>query len=96
MVKTNITFVTAFMNIYETPFQNKDVEWRFRHFKKIAETGIQLGVFCSPDCSEYMEQLVAEFPNDLRLSLSLLRSFSFSLFIKPFPVLLEYSLQFLK
>jgi hypothetical protein len=63
MEKTSITFVTAFMNIYDTPFQNKDVEWRFRHFKKIAETGIQVGVFCSPDCSEYMEQLVTEFPN---------------------------------
>jgi hypothetical protein len=63
MAKTSITFVTAFMNIYNTPFQNKDVEWRFRHFKKIAETGIQLGVFCSHDCAEYMEQLVAEFPN---------------------------------
>jgi hypothetical protein len=63
MGKTSITFVTAFMNIYNTFFQNKDVEWRFRHFRKIAETGIQIGVFCSPDCSDYMEQLIIEFPN---------------------------------
>lgn len=63
MVESSITFVTAFMNIYDTPFQNKDVEWRFRHFKKIAETGIQISVFCSPDCSEYMEQLLVEFSN---------------------------------
>ena len=63
MAKSNVTFVTAFMNIYNTPFQNKDVEWRFRHFKKIAQTGIQLGVFCSPDCAEYLEKLLIEFPN---------------------------------
>ena len=63
MNQSNITFVTAFMNIYQTPFQNKDVELRFRHFKKIAETGIQLAVFCSPDCSEYMNELIREFPN---------------------------------
>lgn len=61
--RTNVTFVTAFMNIYQTPFQNKDVEWRFRHFKKIAETGIQLAVFCSPDCLEHMNTLMQEFPN---------------------------------
>lgn len=61
MNQSNITFVTAFMNVYRTPFQNKDVE--FRYFKKIAETGIQLAVFCSPDCSEYMNELIREFPN---------------------------------
>jgi hypothetical protein len=58
-----ITFVTTFMNIYEVPFQNKDVEWRFRYFRKLAETGIQLSVICSPDCSQYMEEITAEFPN---------------------------------
>ena len=63
MNKTNITFVTAFMNIYETPFQNKDVEWRFRHFRKIAQLGIQITAFCSPDCKEVMESLTFEFPN---------------------------------
>lgn len=61
--QSNITFVTAFMNIYDTPFQNKDIEWRFQHFKKIAKTGIQLAVFCSPDCSEYMDKLINEFSN---------------------------------
>ena len=60
---TSTTFVTAFMNIYDTPFQNKDVEWRFRHFKKIADTGIQLAVFCSPDCIDYMEEFKQNYPN---------------------------------
>jgi len=58
-----ITFVTAYMNIYETPFQNKDAEWRFRHFRKIAETGVQLSVICSPDCEQAIEHLAQEFPN---------------------------------
>jgi hypothetical protein len=61
MNQSTITFVTAFMNVYQTPFQNKDVE--FTYFKKIAETGIQLAVFCCPDCSEYMNELIREFPN---------------------------------
>jgi IMP cyclohydrolase len=60
---SKITFVTAYMNIYTTPFQNKDAEWRFRHFRKIAETGIQLSVICSPDCSQAIETFALEFPN---------------------------------
>jgi hypothetical protein len=65
VAKSCITFVSAFMNIYNnnTLYQNKDVEWRFRHFKKIAQTGIQLVVFCSPDCASYMDTLLVEFPN---------------------------------
>ena len=60
---TSLTFVTAFMNIYETPFQNKDIEWRFQHFRKIANLGIKIVVFCSPDCKEVMENMRTEFPN---------------------------------
>ena len=63
VVKSSITFVSAFMNIYETPYQNKDIEWRFRHFKKIAQTGIQLMVFCSHDCASYMDALLIDYPN---------------------------------
>lgn len=55
------TFVTAYMNIYETPFQNKDLEWRFEHFHKLAITGIPLAVILSPDCVEYMEK--KNYPN---------------------------------
>jgi penicillin-binding protein 2 len=51
------------MNLYDEPFENKGVEWRFGHFRKIAKTGIQLCVFCSPDNKEYLENFVLEFPN---------------------------------
>ena len=57
------TFVTAFMNIYETPFQNKDLEWRFQHFRKLAQTGIDIAVIVSRDCAYYMENLSQRYPN---------------------------------
>ena len=58
-----VTFVTCYMNLYDEPFENKDVEWRFGHFKKIARTGIQLCVFCSPDNKDYLENFVLDYPN---------------------------------
>lgn len=61
--KPTVTFVTAFLNIYETPFLNKDIEWRFRHFKKIAETGIPISAFVSPDCRTVMEETMTRYPN---------------------------------
>ena len=57
------TFVSCFMNLYDTPFENKDIEWRFGHFRKIASTGISLCIFCSPDTMEYTENFILEFPN---------------------------------
>ena len=61
--KPIVTFVTAFLNIYETPFLNKDIEWRFRHFIKIAETGIPISAFVSPDCRTVMEEKMVKYPN---------------------------------
>ena len=61
---TTITFVTAFMTIYETPYQNKDIHWRFRHFKKLCQTGISIAVFCSPDCEEYFRsEILTKYSN---------------------------------
>ena len=62
-MKSTVTFVSCFMNLYETPFENKDVEWRFNHFREIANTGIQLCVYCSPETQEYMENFASEFSN---------------------------------
>jgi len=56
--------VTAFMTIYETPYQNKDMNWRFQHFKKLCETGISLAVFCSRDCEEYFRsEILTKYSN---------------------------------
>jgi hypothetical protein len=62
------TFVSAFMNIYETPFQNKDIEWRFIQFRKLCQTGIPLAVFCSRDCEDYFRSsILTKYPNVLLL-----------------------------
>jgi len=57
------TFVTALLNIYQTPFQNKDLEWRFTHFKKLAETKIPIAVIVSPDYLDYTEAFCKDYPN---------------------------------
>ena len=43
---SNITFVTTFLNIYEIKYNDRDLEWRFKHFKKIAKTGVQIVLYC--------------------------------------------------
>lgn len=58
------TFVTAFMTIYEIPYQNKDIHWRFKHFIKLCETGISLAVFCSRDCEDYFKtEILTKYSN---------------------------------
>jgi hypothetical protein len=60
----SLTFVTAYLNIYEnSPPLNRSDEWRLRHFRVIAESGVQLCVYVSPDCEEALLQFAQEFPN---------------------------------
>jgi len=62
------TFVSAFMNIYKTPFQNKDLEWRFMQFHKLCKTGIPLAIFCSRDCEDYFRSsILTKYPNVILL-----------------------------
>lgn len=63
MNKSNLTFVSAFIKIYETPFENKDIEWRIGKFRIIAETGIQLCIYISPEYETIITEFVKEFPN---------------------------------
>ena len=42
---SNVTFVTAFLDISQGMYTEKDVAWRFEKFHRIAETGIQLCVY---------------------------------------------------
>jgi hypothetical protein len=61
-----ITFVTAYMTIYDQPYQNKDQSWRFAQFEKLCQTGISLAVFCSRDAEPaFREEVVAKYPNVL-------------------------------
>jgi hypothetical protein len=61
--KSCITFVTSYINIYETHYDNRDVEWRTRHFSDIMKTGIQLYVFISPEYEEVMTEISKDYPN---------------------------------
>lgn len=66
--KSTVTFVTAFMNIYDTPLHNiRDVSWRFNHFSKIAETGVPICVYVDQMGEDYMKQFVELFPDNVRI-----------------------------
>lgn len=61
---SNLTFVSAFINIYgDKPFEDKDFKWRFDRFRIIAETGIQLCIYVSPDCLDLLTSFSQEYPN---------------------------------
>ena len=61
-----ITFVTAYMTIYDQPYQNKDQTWRFTQFEKLCQTGISIAVFCSRDAEPaFREEILAKYPNVL-------------------------------
>lgn len=60
---SNITFVTTFLNIYEIKYNDRDLEWRFKHFKKIAKTGVQIVLYCSTDCFIELENILNEYSN---------------------------------
>ena len=56
-----VTFVTCFLDIYETTYENRTVAWRFERFEEIARTGINLCVYTSPEYFKYID--VEKFPN---------------------------------
>ena len=56
--------MTAYMTIYDQPYQNKDQTWRFAQFEKLCSTGISLAVFCSRDAEPaFREEILAKYPN---------------------------------
>jgi hypothetical protein len=59
----NLTFVTSFMDIYETTFEDKTIEWRFEKFRDIAETGIQLCVYVNPECHDILCEFSKPYSN---------------------------------
>ena len=58
-----ITFVSCFFKIYDTDYDtNKTLEWRIARFREIANTGIKLCVYVTP---ELMELVPKEYDNVL-------------------------------
>ena len=61
---TTTTFVTAFIDVYgDAPFDHRNVEWRYTHFRTLAESGIPLCVYVDPTTHGRMTALATEFPN---------------------------------
>jgi hypothetical protein len=58
-----VTFVTSFVDIYESTFEDKTVDWRFNKFKDIAETGIKICVYVSPECYVQLAEFIQPYPN---------------------------------
>lgn len=61
--ESGLTYVTSFIDIYETQYSNKNAEWRFDRFRKIAETGIQICLYVSIHCIHTANEYAHEFPN---------------------------------
>jgi len=61
---TPITFVTAFINIYENrTFDDKDINWRFRNFETLAKSGIYICVYTDEHCYDKLNEIVNLYPN---------------------------------
>lgn len=78
------TFVTAFLDIYDIPYQNKDLDWRFSHFKKLCETGIPIAVFCSRDIETYFRsEILSNYKNVILIdAINLSETFVFETYKK--------------
>jgi hypothetical protein len=67
---TNITFVTAFMNVYKThvtPYQGRDIQWRLEHFIKLAESGIYICIYVDENGEDILRQFIEIFPETLKI-----------------------------
>jgi len=71
-----LTFVSAFIKVYNElldntstddqinkQIYNRSPKWRLDHFRTIAETGIPLCIYISPEYQEIMTEFIQEFPN---------------------------------
>jgi len=62
-MKSSITFVTAFINLYEKPLDYKDNEWRYDNFKKLASSGINICLYTNTESYERLSEIIADYPN---------------------------------
>jgi hypothetical protein len=60
---SNVTIVTAYMNIYETPVENKDNSWRYQQFEKIAKSGVPICLFTDSFSYQDLTVLIEKYPN---------------------------------
>ena len=64
MSTPSLTYVTAYLSIYKNSVPlGRDDTWRLVHFKKLAETGIQLCVYVTPDHYDGLYEISREYAN---------------------------------
>jgi len=63
-MNNNVTFVTSYLKIYEDDYDmTKTFEKRLEFFLKIADTGINICIFTSPEFKEIFEDICEKYPN---------------------------------
>jgi len=60
---SSITFVTAFINIYDETFDNKDTKWRYKNFELLAKSGINICLYTNDDCYNDLSEIITKYPN---------------------------------
>jgi hypothetical protein len=64
MTKQNLTYVSAYLNIYDEPNPSKKANaWRINHFRNLVSTGINICLYFSPDFQDELYDLAKEYPN---------------------------------
>ena len=60
---SSVTFVTAFINLYNEIFDNKDTKWRYNNFIKLAKTGINICLYTDDYCYNDLSEIIINYPN---------------------------------
>ena len=64
MSKNNITFVTSYIKIYDDDYGDlRSFKSRLEFFLKLADTGINICIFCSPEYKEQLEDICKKYIN---------------------------------
>lgn len=63
MPKPTITFVTAFLDLYEDRSKDKSIETCLNHFRTFAKYGFSIALYCSERFHKMGESLATYFPN---------------------------------
>jgi hypothetical protein len=60
---SSLTFVTCYLNVYNVDFDNRNIEWRTQHFRKILLAEMNYVIFISPEYEGFMSEMTKDFPN---------------------------------
>jgi Bacterial protein of unknown function (HtrL_YibB) len=65
---SSITFVTSILNIYENDYDpNKTIHWRVDRFRELANLGIKICIYISPEMESLIRPIESEFPYNVKI-----------------------------